>query len=154
MADRPDGSKFGKSGVVRVIPEVPCPFCDLVRTGLPDYGLYEDRSFLVILDRASLGIGHCLIIPKVHVRQTYELDETTYTDLFLLARRLAPCLQRVTARQAIGYVIFGSGLPHAHLHLVPHNTSAELEHPQVQIVSDDQLRERAAYLRPLLQDPS
>jgi histidine triad (HIT) family protein len=133
---------------------VPCPFCDLVRTGLPAHGLYEDESFLVILDRASLGAGHCLIIPKVHVRQTYELDERTYRDLFLLARRLAPRLQRITAAYAVGYIIFGSGLPHAHLHLVPHNSPAELEHPQVQLVSDEELRERAAYLRPLLQSPS
>src|SRR5690349_13630438 len=99
-----------------------CPFCQFAQEGLPVQGLYEDNSLMVILDMNSLGVGHCMVIPKQHVVQVFELDEQTYSALFLLAKKLAPYLLRATGSKAIGYVIFGSGLPHAHLHLVPHNS--------------------------------
>ncbi len=127
-----------------------CPFCQLISEGLPEHGLYEDESFIVILDRESLGLGHCMIIPKRHVAKVYELDESEYAALFLLAKGLAPHLERATESKAVGYIVFGSGLSHAHLHLVPHNAPEDLLHPQVRKLSESELKANAASLRPFL----
>lgn len=128
-----------------------CPFCRIARAGLPPHGLYEDEAFLLLLDPDSLGRAHCLLIPKRHVAQVHDLGEQEYSALFLLAKQLAPCLQRATRARAVGYVAFGSGLPHAHLHLVPHDEPAELEHPQPRALSAVELRANAAWLRPVVQ---
>lgn len=124
-----------------------CPFCQIAVQGLPSHGLYEDEAFFILLDRGSLGPAHCMLVPKHHVPQIHELTGVEYEELFLLAKRLAPCLQEAVKSRAVGYVAFGSGLPHAHLHLVPHNDPKELESPQPRTLSESELQANAARLR-------
>jgi histidine triad (HIT) family protein len=93
-----------------------------------------------------------MVIPKRHVVKVYELDEQEYVAVFDCARRLASQLERVLKVKAVGFVAFGSGLPHAHLHLVPHDTSRVLVYPHeyVKALSDEELQSVAAKLRALL----
>ncbi|MGI0015369.1 MAG: HIT family protein [Nitrososphaera sp.] len=128
-----------------------CPFCQLVREGLPPHTLYADDTFFVILDRESLGPGHCLIVPRRHVARIYDLDNNEYSALFQLARKLAVRLQDITGSKAVGYVAFGTGLPHAHLHLVPHSDPRVLSHPNPRKLSEDELEPEARRIRPLLE---
>ena len=83
-----------------------CPFCRLAAEGLPAHGLYEDPRFVVILDKASLGFGHCMLIPKQHVVEVHELSQEVYVALFLLAKALAARLKAATGARAIGYSAF------------------------------------------------
>jgi len=126
-----------------------CAFCRIVHAGLPPHGLYEDETAMVILDREALSYGHSLVISKHHVSQLHELPDDQYTRFFLVAKRLAPTLGRITGSPAVGYVAFGSGLPHAHLHLVPHSDPEVLLRPtdHLHALSDHELHERAANLR-------
>jgi len=129
-----------------------CPFCQIAQAGLPPHGVYEDASFFIILDRESLGFGHCMVIPKRHVVKVYDLNADETHAFFALAQRFAIQLERVLAVKAVGYVAFGSGLPHAHLHLVPHNDSCVLVYPYeyTRVLSDQELRAAAERLRTLL----
>ncbi len=127
-----------------------CGFCQIARGSLPAHGVYEDESIFVILDRESLGFGHCMVVSRRHAAAVYELDENDYHAVFEIAKKLARRLQRVTAKRAIGYVAFGSGLLHAHLHLVPHDHPDELLSTNAKRLSDDELTAQAAKLRLLL----
>lgn len=129
-----------------------CPFCQIAQAGLPPHGVYEDSSFFIMLDRESLGFGHCMVIPKRHVVKVYDLNPDETSGLFALAQRFAIQLERALAVKAVGYVAFGSGLPHAHLHLVPHNDSRVLvyAHENTRVLSDEELRAAAERLRTLL----
>ena len=129
-----------------------CPFCQIAQTGLPPHGVYEDASFFIVLDRESLGFGHCMVIPKHHVIKVYDLNADETSAFFALAQQFAIQLEHVLAVKAVGYVAFGSGLPHAHLHLVPHNDSRVLVYPHeyARVLSDEELRAQAEQLRTLL----
>jgi histidine triad (HIT) family protein len=129
-----------------------CPFCQIAQAGLPPHGVYEDASFFIMLDRESLGFGHCMVIPKRHVVKVYDLHAGETSAFFALAQRFAIELERVLAVKAVGYVAFGSGLPHAHLHLVPHTDSRVLVYPHeyTRVLSDQELRAAAERLRALL----
>jgi histidine triad (HIT) family protein len=63
---------------------IDCPFCQLLAHGLPAHCLYEDRRFFVLLDRASMGPGHCMVIPKRHVVTVYDLDESENLNVSFL----------------------------------------------------------------------
>ncbi len=106
-----------------------------------------------MLDRQSLGWAHCMVISKNHAPQVFQLDDETYSALFSLAKRLAPALLIATGERAVGFVAFGSGLPHAHLHLVPHSQSDVLFNPRAYIrdLDEKMLEENAERLRPHLQ---
>ena len=133
-----------------------CPFCRLATEGFPANGLYEDSRFVVILDKASLGFGHCMLIPKQHVVEVHELSQEAYVGLFLLAKAIAARLKAATGARAIGYTAFGSGLPHAHLHLVPHDDPQILANSlkYVYYPSEAELHEQAQQLRPFFADLS
>lgn len=128
-----------------------CPFCTIARDRLPEHGLLEERGCFVILDREPLAFGHCMVISRHHARTVYELDAASYHAVFDLARRLAPALQSATSARGIGFVAFGVGLPHAHLHLVPMDSDEVLLRPAPSRVPDEVLAEHARRLRPLLQ---
>lgn len=125
-----------------------CIFCNLIASGI-DYIVYEDDNFIVIPDRDSLGFGHCMIIPKKHVVKVYELNDTIYTQLFDLAKSMAKRLEEITNKKSVAYTAFGSGLPHAHLHLVPHDDIDVLINPikHMQRKSPEELQEMAAQLK-------
>ncbi len=127
-----------------------CPFCQLLTDGLPAHCLYENGRFFVLLDRASMGIGHCMVIPKRHAVTLYDLDESEYTACFLLAKKLTPYLQQATGARAIGYIAFGSGLPHAHLHLVPHNHPQEMLQEPQRVLSEAELQANTTFLKKFL----
>ena len=97
--------------------------------GLPQHSIYEDEYFFVMLDKDSLGFGHSLVIPKEHNEKVYELDDEKYKKLFELAKKLTQKLLRATGKKAVAYVAFGSGITHAHLHLVPHDNQDALINP-------------------------
>ncbi len=132
-----------------------CPFCRLISrspASVVPHLVYEDGLCFVLLDRQSLHWGHCMVIPKHHVREVHELAEEEYVSLFLLARHLAASLREATGARAVGYVAFGSGLPHAHVHLVPHDDPKVLiePHNHLRHLSEDELADNAARLHPHL----
>ena len=126
-----------------------CPFCEIVELGFLPHVLHEDEVAYVLLDRDSLGFGHCMVVPRHHVRQLHELSPVEYERVFALAKELAPKLIRATGKKAVGFVAFGSGLPHAHLHVVPNDDPSELLKPSGERLTDAELAANAVRLRAL-----
>lgn len=125
-----------------------CPFCEILRSGLPAHCLHEDERLFVLLDRDSLAFGHCMVIPKVHVEKVYDLPAELRERFFAFATGAAKRLERALAVKAVALVAFGSGLPHAHLHLVPHDEADVVMNPtrHVRHKTDDELAEDASRL--------
>jgi histidine triad (HIT) family protein len=124
-----------------------CPFCVINAKGLPRHALLEDGECFVILDRESLAPGHCMVIARRHVPTVYELPESEYRHVFDVARWLAPRLALAAGTKAVGYVAFGTGLSHAHLHLVPMDDDSVLLVPRPTLVGDEELAASAGELR-------
>lgn len=106
-----------------------CAFCEIVDGASAPGCLYRDQSLVVLLDRESLGFGHCMVIPRQHVAKVYDLPEAVLRDFFAFAAESASRLERGLRVGAVGLVAFGSGFPHAHLHLIPHSDADVLMHP-------------------------
>ncbi len=45
-----------------------CIFCDIVLKLVPAEVVFEDNNILVILDTDPISAGHCLVIPKEHIK--------------------------------------------------------------------------------------
>ena len=74
-----------------------CLFCNIAKGKIPSATIYEDSHFRVILDVNPATKGHCLIIPKEHFDNIYDLDAETAGKLF----SLATCIARAV-RDALG----------------------------------------------------
>ena len=100
-----------------------CIFCKIVNEEIPCYKVYEDNNLLAFLDITQGTKGHTLIIPKKHIRNVYELDETTAKEIFAVVPKLARAIKK--AFNPIGLNIVNNNdkplqsVFHFHIHLIP-----------------------------------
>jgi len=129
-----------------------CSFCDIASGGLPPHGMFENGDAFVILDRKPLSFGHFMVVPKRHVVKLYDLPPPEHANVLALAQRLAGALEQSLECKSVAYLAFGSGLPHAHLHLVPHDDPNVVLEPlkHVGTRSDEHLARDADRLRDAL----
>jgi histidine triad (HIT) family protein len=94
-----------------------CIFCKIAKGEIPSYKVYEDNEFLAFLDVNPLNPGHTLLIPKIHVQRVNDYEP--FCDYWKTARKLSIAVQKALNPLVISYVVYGLGVPHAHIHLIP-----------------------------------
>lgn len=103
-------------------------FTRIVNGEIPAYKVAEDENFLAFLDIFPVAKGHTLVIPKKEVDYLFDLDNEHYTGLQLFAKKVAEGLKKAVPCQKVGVMVLGLEVPHAHIHLVPMQTEADLLH--------------------------
>ena len=104
-----------------------CIFCKLAGGEIPTATLYEDDDFRVILDAGPATKGHCLILPKEHYADLYEIPEDLLMKAAVLAKKIA--IKMTRAMNCDGFNIVQNNKPaagrtvfHFHIHLIPRYT--------------------------------
>jgi histidine triad (HIT) family protein len=94
-----------------------CIFCKIVEGKIPCYKVSEDQDFFAFLDIQPLNPGHVLLIPKKHVQ--WVNDYEPFPEYWLTARKLSKAIEKAMKPVLVSYVVYGLGVPHAHIHLIP-----------------------------------
>lgn len=94
-------------------------FTKIIKGEIPSHKIYEDDTVLAFLDIMPDEEGHTLVVPKQQVDRIYDLDDETYTHLWLVAKKIAKHYEEVLEQRVIFHVI-GVDVPHAHIHVVPY----------------------------------
>ncbi len=100
---------------------MPSIFSRIVKGEIPSHKVAEDDNFLAFLDINPLARGHTLVIPKKEVDNIFDLDDKTYTGLWMFAKKVAGAIGKVMPCERVGIAVLGLEVPHAHIHLVPIN---------------------------------
>lgn len=101
-------------------------FSKIVAGEIPSYKIAEDENFYAFLDIFPLAKGHTLVIPKKEVDYLFDLDDETYLGLQAFAKRIAKALDKAIPCKRVGVAVLGLEVPHAHIHLVPMNSEADI----------------------------
>ncbi len=101
-------------------------FTKIVNGEIPAWKVAEDENYLAFLDIFPVAKGHTLVIPKKEVDYIFDLDEETYSGLHQFAKKVAIGLQKAIHCKKIGEMVLGLEVPHAHIHLVPMQSEADL----------------------------
>ncbi len=101
-----------------------CIFCKLAGGDIPTNKIYEDEEFTVIMDAAPATKGHCLILPKDHAANIYEIDEELLARAMKLAKKMATHLTKKLSCDGFNIVqnngeAAGQTVFHFHIHLIP-----------------------------------
>ena len=101
-----------------------CIFCKLAGGEIPTATLYEDDDFRIILDAGPATKDHCLILPKGHYANIYELPDELASKVFVLAKKTAARLQKALGCDGMNIVqnngtAAGQTVFHFHMHLIP-----------------------------------
>jgi histidine triad (HIT) family protein len=111
-------------------------FTKIIRGEIPCHKVYEDNQVIALLDIHPQQPGHTLVIPKKQIDLIWDLDDETYHYLWDTAKKLARHMNEILSRR-IGVHVEGTGVPHAHIHLVPFDTTEQfLFHPDMSAEPD------------------
>jgi histidine triad (HIT) family protein len=102
-------------------------FTKIIRGEIPCYKIAEDDRFFAFLDINPVSKGHTLVIPKQETDYLFDLEPALLGDLMQFAQRTAKALQQAVACKRIGVVVMGLEVPHAHIHLIPMNSEADID---------------------------
>ena len=102
-------------------------FTRIFRGEIPCYKVAEDDKYFAFLDINPLAKGHTLVIPKTEVDYLFDLDDETLSGLTLFAKRIAQKIKDYTHCKKVAMVVLGLEVPHAHIHLIPMNSEADVD---------------------------
>lgn len=102
---------------------MPSIFSKIVAGDIPSYKIAENEHFLAFLDAFPLTRGHALVIPKKEVDYIFDLDTDTYRELLLFASEVAKAMKKAINCKRISMHVVGLEVPHAHVHLIPINST-------------------------------
>ena len=105
-------------------------FSKIINGDIPSYKIAESEKFYAFLDIFPLQKGHTLIVPKIEVDKIFELPDAYLSELLTFAKPIAAAIEKSFPCNRVGMVIVGLEVPHAHLHLIPINTAADMEFSQ------------------------
>ena len=116
-------------------------FSKIIRGEIPSYKIAEDERFFAFLDIFPLREGHVLVIPKTEVDNLWDLGEDFLSQLLLFAQPIAKAIEKAFPCNRCGITVIGLEVPHAHVHLIPINSSNDLNFTQPKPkVSDEDLK--------------
>ena len=101
-------------------------FTKIINGEIRAYKIAEDDCFLAFLDISPLTMGHTLVIPKQETDYIFDLDANLYADLQRFAHKVAQAIKAATQCQRVGVCVIGFEVPHAHIHLIPINSMADM----------------------------
>lgn len=119
-------------------------FSKIVAGEIPSYKVAEDDRHYAFLDISPLAPGHTLVIPKREVDYIFDLSDEEYAALQLFAKRVATAQKKALPCKRIGVAVLGMEVPHAHIHLVPLNSEADMDFRNKKSLEPAQMAEIAA----------
>jgi histidine triad (HIT) family protein len=106
-------------------------FCKIINGNIPSKKLYEDEGVIVIMDVNPTSNGHCLIIPKKHYQDLFDIDNETLNHIMRVAKDIGGKLEEKLGCDGITLIQnngISQDVKHFHFHLVPkYNNSKKMD---------------------------
>ncbi len=101
-----------------------CVFCEIVSGRSPAYRVLEDEHAVAFLDIAPASPGHCLVVPRRHARNIWEISEDAHGYVARMVHRVAAVLRAALAPDGVNVIhstgaAAGQEVLHFHVHVVP-----------------------------------
>jgi len=101
-------------------------FSKIIAGEIPSYRIAENDRFFAFLDIFPLREGHTLVVPKLEVDRFFDMPDAFLGEMLLFARPIARAIEQAFDCNRCGLSVVGLEVPHAHLHLVPIDSSDDL----------------------------
>ena len=116
-------------------------FSKIIAGEIPSYKIAENEKFFAFLDVFPLREGHTLVIPKIETDKIFDLSDEYLAEMLVFAKPIAKAIEASFRCNRCGISVVGLEVPHAHMHLIPINSSNDLNFTQPKHkASDEELR--------------
>ena len=105
-------------------------FSKIIAGEIPSYKIAENEQFFAFLDIFPLREGHVLVVPKTETDKFFDLDDQYLSAMLVFAKPIAKAIEKAFKCNRCGISVIGLEVPHAHMHLIPINSSNDLNFTQ------------------------
>ena len=102
-------------------------FSKIAAGEIPSYKCAECEKFYAFLDINPVAKGHTLVIPRKEVDYIFDMDDADLAEFEVFAKKVARALKQVVPCTKVAQVVLGLEVPHAHIHLLPMNSEADVD---------------------------
>ncbi|MCD8215905.1 MAG: HIT family protein [Clostridiales bacterium] len=123
-----------------------CFFCKMAKGEIPTNTVYEDGDVRVILDINPVNPGHCLVIPKTHAANIYEIKPDVLSKAMAVAQKTALKVKKATDCDGINILqnneeAAGQTVFHFHIHVMPRYKGDKAFNYKTITMTDDEFKE-------------
>ena len=101
-------------------------FTKIVNGDIPSFKIAEDDRYYAFLDINPLAKGHTLVIPKQEIDYMFDLDDDLLAGLMVFSKKVAKAIDKAIECKRVGVAVLGLEVPHAHIHLIPLQSEADI----------------------------
>ena len=102
-------------------------FSKIISGEIPSYKIAENEKFFAFLDIMPLAIGHTLVVPKKEIDYIFDLPEDLLAEMMVFSKSVAKKIEKSIECDRIGVSVIGLEVSHAHIHLIPINSIADMD---------------------------
>lgn len=101
-------------------------FSKIIAGEIPSYKIAEDEYFFAFLDIFPMREGHVLVVPKSETDKIFDVADDILARWLVFAKPIAKAIEKAFPCDRCGISVIGLEVPHAHMHLVPIDSSDDL----------------------------
>ena len=119
-------------------------FSKIAAGEIPSYKCAENEEFYAFLDINPLVKGHTLVIPRREVDYIFDMDDDEIARYQVFAKQVAKAVKAAFPCKKVAQVVLGLEVPHAHIHLIPMQTEADVDfRREKQKLTEEEFKETA-----------
>lgn len=114
-------------------------FSKIAAGEIPSYKCAESDKFYAFLDINPIGKAHTLVIPRKEIDYIFDMDDDELAAFQLFAKRVARAIKKAFPCKKVAQIVLGLEVDHAHIHLLPINSEADVDfHKHIKLIPDEQ----------------
>jgi len=113
-------------------------FTKIIKGEIPCYKIAETEKFIAFLDIQPLKMGHTLIVPKTETDYIFDISDSDLAEMIVFSKTIANAIKMAIPCKRIGVAVLGLEVPHAHIHLLPLESEADLRfsNPRLKLTNE------------------
>lgn len=102
-------------------------FSKIAAGEIPSYKCAENEEFYAFLDINPLVKGHTLVIPRREIDYIFDMEDDEIARYQVFAKKVAKAIKAAFPCVKVAQVVLGLEVPHAHIHLIPMQSEADVD---------------------------
>ena len=132
-----------------------CIFCKIIAGEIPSTKIYEDEHCFGFMDLFPQSKGHCLLIPKAHSENLFEIAVEDLNHCMSAIKKLAPAVRAGLEADGVRLGQFngaaaGQTVFHTHFHIIPCYEGIALKRHALEQADFDELSSQAERIKAAL----
>jgi len=127
-------------------------FSKIAAGEIPSYKCAENDEFYAFLDINPVAVGHTLVIPRREVDYIFDMEDDELGRFQQFAKQVAVAIKKAFPCRKVAQVVLGLEVPHAHIHLIPMNSEADVDFRREKLqLTPEQMKETAEKIYAMFQ---